>query len=1055
MWSLPRPCPDCGCLRECCGGRGGELPAPSRGDASVPADPCRILQGRNLADLRRSQPRGTFTMSTTLRLGKQILQSIEAIHSVGFLHRDIKPSNFAMGRLPSTFRKCYMLDFGLARQYTNTNGEVRPPRAVAGFRGTVRYASVNAHKNREMGRHDDLWSLFYMLVEFAVGQLPWRKIKDKEQVGLIKEKYDHRMLLKHMPSEFHLFLDHVSTLDYFTKPDYQLIMSVLESSTKERCITENEAFDWEKGGTDALLSTSTPTQAQLHTKQTAAMFGVINVTPVPGDVQRENTDDVLQDEHLSDQENAPAMIPGRPTDLSGAPPNLALETDAWDETDINRNKLRISMSKCVLEDEPSRLPCPGSPVRGATESGQAGLRYRRVNSPESDRLSTTDARGEALDKRSRVEMLGSPSRQPQAGLLSSGKEQAAGERPVSRRMEASASVEQEALSTAFRSVPLAEEEDFDSREWVIIDKTELKDFQPGVEASSSGTTDEEPEELRPLEGAEAARPRVPDQEGSRRTAQCPSTSESGRELRASSPGRSPLHHSQPAPHTVRHESELSTSEQQVAMPTVDRTSSGVSAAPPSTPQLWVTPAGWHLVRCEAGWEGEAGAGGQLPEEQGASAGQSEESSGHSSSSQSSQEAAASTLLAEEGRGPGLGPGPGPGRGPEGEPEPEEGSRTLVLFSPGEAQRSPLPEGAAEGEQGTLAVLTPQAERAQPLGSQLDVSEPGTLSSLLKSEGRLPVTPLSAASCPFTKVERTFLHIAEKSHLNVMSSSGHLLPHDHYEFFQAPDPGDGRWAQAQAPREGLQNGPVPSPARGRVVCGPRSPCRAPRPSRIPVLLSEDDTGSEHSASASPRERPGQRGSRPPGLARLLAGRRQYPPAPVSEEDSASDTSLHRPPRSRLHSRIPRPISPAKGVRTPFDRSLAQSSPPQPGHRTSPPALAPVSPTAEPVTQPAVPAAGSPCPQRGAVRCPGGPALPPRSLSASARMRPQSRTDSPSPCRVRRATFDCRRQHTALSGAGPRPHLSPPATFSRARAQGLSTRARQRAASSVTSSAERRL
>lgn len=30
-----------------------------------------------------------------------------------------------------------------------------------------------------MGRHDDLWSLFYMLVEFVVGQLPWRKIKDK------------------------------------------------------------------------------------------------------------------------------------------------------------------------------------------------------------------------------------------------------------------------------------------------------------------------------------------------------------------------------------------------------------------------------------------------------------------------------------------------------------------------------------------------------------------------------------------------------------------------------------------------------------------------------------------------------------------------------------------------------------------------------------------------------------------------------------------------------------------------------------------------------------
>lgn len=38
---------------------------------------------------------------------------------------------------------------------------------------------------QEMGRHDDLWSLFYMLVEFVNGQLPWRKIKDKEQVNRI------------------------------------------------------------------------------------------------------------------------------------------------------------------------------------------------------------------------------------------------------------------------------------------------------------------------------------------------------------------------------------------------------------------------------------------------------------------------------------------------------------------------------------------------------------------------------------------------------------------------------------------------------------------------------------------------------------------------------------------------------------------------------------------------------------------------------------------------------------------------------------------------------
>uniref|UniRef100_A0A8C8U834 non-specific serine/threonine protein kinase n=1 Tax=Peromyscus maniculatus bairdii TaxID=230844 RepID=A0A8C8U834_PERMB len=479
------------------------------------------LQGRNLADLRRSQPRGTFTLSTTLRLGKQILESIEAIHSVGFLHRDIKPSNFAMGRLPSTYRKCYMLDFGLARQYTNTTGDVRPPRNVAGFRGTVRYASVNAHKNREMGRHDDLWSLFYMLVEFAVGQLPWRKIKDKEQVGMIKEKYEHRMLLKHMPSEFHLFLDHIASLDYFTKPDYQLIMSVFENSMKERGIAENEAFDWEKAGTDALLSTSTSTPPQQNTRQTAAMFGVVNVTPVPGDLLRENTEDVLQGEHLSDQENAPPILPGRPPEGLGPGPHLVPhpggpEAEVWEETDVNRNKLRINIGKtpCVEEEQSRGVGVPSSPVRAPPDSPTTpvrSLRYRRVNSPESERLSTAaDGRVELHERRSRMDLPGSPSRQAcssqPAQMLSVDTGHA--DRQASGRMDVSASVEQEALSNAFRSVPLAEEEDFDSKEWVIIDKeTELKDFPPGAEPSTSGTTDEEPEELRPLpeEGEERRR----------------------------------------------------------------------------------------------------------------------------------------------------------------------------------------------------------------------------------------------------------------------------------------------------------------------------------------------------------------------------------------------------------------------------------------------------------------------------------------------------------------------------------------------------------------------
>ncbi|XP_077587355.1 tau-tubulin kinase 2 isoform X2 [Stigmatopora nigra] len=350
------------------------------------------LQGRNLADLRRSMSRGTFSISTTLRLGRQILEAIESIHSVGFLHRDIKPSNFAMGRFPSTCRTCYMLDFGLARQFTNSCQEVRPPRPVAGFRGTVRYASVNAHKNKEMGRHDDLWSLFYMLVEFLVGQLPWRKIKDKEHVGKLKDTYDHRLMLKQLPAEFGLFLEHISSLDYFTKPDYQLLMSVFDNSMKTYNVVENDPYDWERTGTDGtLVISASATTPQHHTRFTPAHMGMANASLIPGDLLRENTEEVLQDEQLSDADNnvaAPDRVPGSPSH-----PPRTQEADVWEELDRNRNRIRTGLWKAATEEEQGNpqahqstygAPNLGSPVKVSSEEREGPLlrKLRNIHSFE-------------------------------------------------------------------------------------------------------------------------------------------------------------------------------------------------------------------------------------------------------------------------------------------------------------------------------------------------------------------------------------------------------------------------------------------------------------------------------------------------------------------------------------------------------------------------------------------------------------------------------------------------------------------------------------------------
>ncbi|CAH8659683.1 unnamed protein product [Schistosoma rodhaini] len=229
------------------------------------------LQGKNLADLRRSTRRGCFTISTTVRLARQMLVAIENVHNVGFLHRDIKPSNFALGTGigPGAVnpRQIVLLDFGLARQFTTANGDIRAPRQVAGFRGTVRYASVNAHLNKELGRHDDLWSLYYMLGEFIVGELPWRKIKDKEQVGLMKQTFDHNQLLKFMPREFRPFLEHIQNLTYFDRPDYMYLHSLLNAYMERRRINESDPFDWEITTESTSVSGANETN-QHHTTQT-------------------------------------------------------------------------------------------------------------------------------------------------------------------------------------------------------------------------------------------------------------------------------------------------------------------------------------------------------------------------------------------------------------------------------------------------------------------------------------------------------------------------------------------------------------------------------------------------------------------------------------------------------------------------------------------------------------------------------------------------------------------------------------------------------------------
>ncbi|VUZ41799.1 unnamed protein product, partial [Hymenolepis diminuta] len=207
------------------------------------------LQGKNLSELRKKAVNKSFGRSTSLRIICKCLDALQELHNIGYLHRDIKPSNFCLRREDPT--EICLLDFGLVRPYTKpgTTNQIRPPRPTAGFRGTVRYASLNAHNYRELGRHDDLWSMYYMLVEFLSGQLPWHRRSEKDVVKKIKSEtrpIDLGISAGLPQSVAATWVYHLNSLNYFATPNYRELRHVIEMWLSESGIEWSEPYDWQK-----------------------------------------------------------------------------------------------------------------------------------------------------------------------------------------------------------------------------------------------------------------------------------------------------------------------------------------------------------------------------------------------------------------------------------------------------------------------------------------------------------------------------------------------------------------------------------------------------------------------------------------------------------------------------------------------------------------------------------------------------------------------------------------------------------------------------------------
>ena len=185
-----------------------------------------------------------------------MIEIIERVHEAGVVHRDIKPENFMIsersersdrseggvgGGGANIEKRLHIIDFGLSRFYmkgdkhvsktsktvsnTDTNTNTNNSNNMV---GTIRYMSINIHKNEIYTRRDDIISIMYVAIYFARGNLPWS--------GLIPEKGDKRQkdelvyekkikitsmeLCENIPRVFQKLLDYSYSLKFEDKPDY-------------------------------------------------------------------------------------------------------------------------------------------------------------------------------------------------------------------------------------------------------------------------------------------------------------------------------------------------------------------------------------------------------------------------------------------------------------------------------------------------------------------------------------------------------------------------------------------------------------------------------------------------------------------------------------------------------------------------------------------------------------------------------------------------------------------------------------------------------------------
>ena len=172
-------------------------------------------------------------------IGKQILDVYEYVHSHGYVHADVKAENILM----NDSEYVYLLDYGLSRKVAVQYEE----KAQRRHEGTLEFTSIDVHRGATPSFRGDLEILFYNMLHWLGGRLPWLNITDGARVqqakltarsdpaGFVRSIFTNKSSVSaKMLDALTQFFREIIEMNYTDQGDYRRLKEIITGKSRQR-----------------------------------------------------------------------------------------------------------------------------------------------------------------------------------------------------------------------------------------------------------------------------------------------------------------------------------------------------------------------------------------------------------------------------------------------------------------------------------------------------------------------------------------------------------------------------------------------------------------------------------------------------------------------------------------------------------------------------------------------------------------------------------------------------------------------------------------------------